>query len=130
MQKRKWGRIINNVNIGAKAPAAASYPTSVSRAAGIAITKALSQEFAADNILVNALAVGWIKSDQWVGNHRREAPDRTFEEFLQMRGKQVPLGRLGEAEEFANMACFLASDAGSYITGVCINIDGGKSPVV
>ena len=130
MQSRKWGRIINIVNIGARAPAAASMPTSVSRAAGIAITKALANEFAPDNILVNALAVGWIKSDQWIGFHRQEAPDRSYEEFLRMRGKQVPLGRIGEAEEFANVACLLASDAGGYVTGVCINIDGGRSPVV
>ena len=42
----------------------------------------------------------------------------------------VPMGRVGKAEEFANMALFLASDAGSYITGTAINIDGGTSPVV
>ena len=44
--------------------------------------------------------------------------------------KDIPLGRFGRAEEFANMACFLASDAGSYVTGTAINIDGGRSPVV
>ena len=42
----------------------------------------------------------------------------------------IPIGRIGEAEEFANLACFLASDAGSYITGTAINVDGGRSPVV
>jgi 3-oxoacyl-[acyl-carrier protein] reductase len=45
-------------------------------------------------------------------------------------GKGIPLGRVGTAEEFANMVLFLASDAGSYITGSAINIDGGLSPVV
>ena len=44
--------------------------------------------------------------------------------------KGVPLGRMGTAEEFANLACFLASDHGSYITGTAINVDGGRSPVV
>ena len=47
-----------------------------------------------------------------------------------MAARRIPLGRIGEAEEFANLACFLASDAASYITGVAINIDGGSSPVV
>ena len=42
----------------------------------------------------------------------------------------IPLGRLGEAEEVANVACFLASDAGSYVTGAAINVDGGRSPVM
>ena len=45
-------------------------------------------------------------------------------------GKTVPMGRVGKAEEFANMACFLASDAGSYVTGTAINVDGNRTPVV
>ena len=43
-------------------------------------------------------------------------------------GKRVPMGRIGEAEEFANLACFLASDAGTYVTGTAINVDGGRRP--
>ena len=46
------------------------------------------------------------------------------------RAKDIPLGRIGRAEEFANLACFLVSDAGSYVTGTAINVDGGRSPVV
>jgi 3-oxoacyl-[acyl-carrier protein] reductase len=130
MKQRRWGRIINVVNIGAKAPAGGGAPTAVTRAAGIALTKVLANEFAPYNVLVNALCVGWFLTDQWTNIHRREAPDRTFDEFIKLRGKQVPVGRLGDAEEFANMACFLASDAGSYVTGVAINVDGGRSPVV
>jgi NAD(P)-dependent dehydrogenase (short-subunit alcohol dehydrogenase family) len=45
-------------------------------------------------------------------------------------GQAVPLGRVGRAEEFAALACFLASDAGGYVTGTAINVDGGASPVV
>jgi NAD(P)-dependent dehydrogenase (short-subunit alcohol dehydrogenase family) len=44
--------------------------------------------------------------------------------------KAIPLGRFGKPEEFANLACFLASDAASYITGTAINVDGGSSPAV
>ena len=58
------GRIINVTNLGAKAPGAASVPTSVSRAAGVALTKAMSKEFAEDNILVNTVCIGLIKSGQ------------------------------------------------------------------
>jgi 3-oxoacyl-[acyl-carrier protein] reductase len=130
MKQRKWGRIINVLNIGAKAPAAASTPTSVSRAAGMALTKAMSQEGAAHNILVNAMLVGLIVSDQWVKRHAEKAPDSDFDAFTRDLAKAVPLGRMGTAEEFANLACFLASDQGSYITGTAINVDGGRSPVV
>ena len=132
MQRQRWGRILNIVSVNAKAPAAASGPTTLSRAAGIAVTKAMAGEFAKDNVLVNAICVGIIKSDQWVREHKRLHPDMPFDEYLEAKAKQnnVPLGRLGEAEEVANVACFLASDAGSYVTGAAINVDGGRSPVV
>ena len=54
----------------------------------------------------------------------------TFEEFIGKMGANIPLGRLGTAEEFANLACFLASDAAGFVTGTAINVDGGASPVV
>jgi len=130
MKARKWGRIINVLNIGAKAPAASSTPTSVSRAAGMALTKAMANEGAAHNILVNAMLVGLIVSDQWVKRHAKTAPDKDFDAFTKDLAKAVPMGRMGTAEEFANLACFLASDQGSYITGTAINVDGGRSPVV
>jgi NAD(P)-dependent dehydrogenase (short-subunit alcohol dehydrogenase family) len=130
MKERKWGRIINVLNIGAKAPAAASTPTSVSRAAGMALTKAMANEGAAHNILVNAMLVGLIVSDQWVKRHAKTSPDTDFGAFTRDLAKAVPMGRMGTAEEFANLACFLASDQGSYITGTAINVDGGRSPVV
>jgi NAD(P)-dependent dehydrogenase (short-subunit alcohol dehydrogenase family) len=130
MKARKWGRIINVLNVGAKAPAAASTPTSVSRAAGVALPKGMANEGAAHNILVNAMLVGLIVSDQWVKRHAERAPDTDFDAFTRDLAKGVPLDRMGTAEEFANLACFLASDQGSYITGTAINVDGGRSPVV
>ena len=130
MKERKWGRIINVLNVGAKAPAAASTPTSVSRAAGMALTKVMAWEGGPHNILVNALLVGLIVSDQWARRHAATAPETDFEAFTHNLAKGVPLGRMGTAEEFANLACFLASDQGSYITGTAINVDGGRSPVV
>ncbi len=130
MSERRWGRIVNVLNIGAKAPRAASAPTSVSRAAGMALTKVLAGEFAPQNVLVNALLVGSIVSDQIVRRHREEGSDTPLSDYITARGAGIPVGRMGEAEEFANVALFLASDAGSYVTGTAINVDGGMSPVV
>jgi NAD(P)-dependent dehydrogenase (short-subunit alcohol dehydrogenase family) len=132
MIERKWGRIINVLNTAAKAPPASSAPTSVSRAAGMALTKVLAGEGAPHNILVNALLVGRIDSEQWAKRHRALNDGSSYESFLDGMAKQakIPLGRIGEADEFARMALFLASDAGSYITGTAINVDGGMSPVV
>jgi NAD(P)-dependent dehydrogenase (short-subunit alcohol dehydrogenase family) len=132
MKQRKWGRIINVLNTAAKAPRGGSAPTAVTRAAGMALTKVLAGEGAPHNVLVNALCTGVIESGQWVRRWEALAPDTPMDEFLSSMAvdRGVPLGRLGTAEEFANMACFLASDAGSYITGTAINVDGGLSPVV
>jgi NAD(P)-dependent dehydrogenase (short-subunit alcohol dehydrogenase family) len=130
MKQRKWGRIINVLNTFAKAPGAGSAPTSVSRAAGMALTKVMAGEGAEHNILVNAMLVGLIVSDQWVKKHAATAADTDFDAFTKTLAKGVPLGRMGTAEEFANLACFLASEQGSYITGTAINVDGGRSPVV
>jgi 3-oxoacyl-[acyl-carrier protein] reductase len=128
MKERRWGRIINVLNIGAKAPRPNSMPTSLTRAAGMALTKALSHELAPHNILVNAMLVGFIEADQHVQAAKRA--NVPINDYYRAREKEVPLGRVGKAEEFANLACFLVSDAGSYIAGTAINVDGGRSPAV
>ena len=130
MKERKWGRIISVLNIGAKAPGADSAPTSVSRAAQMALTKAMSMEGAPHNVLVNSLHVGVIVSDQIKRRYDRERPNVSFDEFVAQAGRAVPMGRMGRAEEFASVATFMASEAASYVTGCAINVDGGRSPVV
>ena len=130
MKARKWGRIINVLNTGAKVPRGGGAPTAVTRAAGMALSKILANEGAPHGILVNAMNTGILVSDQWIRRHADSDGSKTFEEFIADMGKGVPLGRMGEAEEFANLACFLASDAASYITGTAINVDGGSCPVV
>ena len=130
MKERRWGRIINILNIGAKAPRAAGAPTVVTRAAGMALTKVLAGDGAPHNVLVNALLTGSVVTDQVVGQHRRAGGKGTLDQFIIEKGKSIPIGRMGTAEEYANVACFLASDAGSYVTGTALNVDGGMSPVV
>lgn len=130
MQARKWGRIINVLNVGAKAQKAGGAPTEVSRAAGMALMKILSKEGAPHGILVNALLVGLIDADQHRQRHARSGANTPYEDYLAKMGANVPLGRIGRPEEFAAMACFLCSDAASFISGTAINVDGGMSPVV
>jgi 3-oxoacyl-[acyl-carrier protein] reductase len=128
MKERRFGRIINVLNIGAKAARPNSMPTSLSRAAGMAMTKALSHELAPHNVLVNAMLVGLIRADQHIQHAKRA--NVPLEDYYKTNAKEIPIGRFGEAEEFANLACFLASDQAAYITGTAINVDGGRSPVV
>jgi 3-oxoacyl-[acyl-carrier protein] reductase len=130
MKQRRWGRIINVLNIGAKVPRPNGAPTAVSRAAGMALTKILAGEGAPHNVLVNAMLVGQIVSDQWVRRHAAQGANVPFDDFLAKLGADIPLGRLGKAEEFAAMACLLVSDHGGFTTGTAINMDGGASPVV
>jgi 3-oxoacyl-[acyl-carrier protein] reductase len=130
MKQRKWGRIINVLNTGAKAPRANGAPTAVSRAAGMALMKVLAGEGAPHGILVNGMLVGLIDSDQHVRRHQREGSNASYDEFKAKMGTNVPLGRVGKAEEFAAMACFLCSDHAGFTTGTAINMDGGASPVV
>jgi NAD(P)-dependent dehydrogenase (short-subunit alcohol dehydrogenase family) len=130
LRKAGGGRIINLVTIGGKQPGARSVPTSVSRAAGIALTKALSKELAPDKITVNAVCVGTIKSMQHVRTWQREGSPGTLDEWYAKRGAGIPLGRVGEAEEVADLVAFLASERAAYITGAAINCDGGVSAIV
>ena len=128
MRKQGGGRIINITNIGAKQPAAKSTPTTVTRAAGLALTKAMSKEFAPDKILVNTVCIGLIRA----GQHERKAAKAgaDLESTYADMGTRIPLGRVGLAEEVANVIIFLASDAASYVTGTSINLDGGTSAVL
>jgi 3-oxoacyl-[acyl-carrier protein] reductase len=128
MKRQGGGRIINLAMVGGKQPAAASFPTSVSRAAGLAFTKALSKELAPHRILVNAVAVGKIKSAQQARYALRKGI--TPEAHYAQLGHTIALGRVGEAHEVADVIAFLASDAASYVTGTCVNVDGGLSGVL
>jgi NAD(P)-dependent dehydrogenase (short-subunit alcohol dehydrogenase family) len=124
------GAIVNVVATGARTPLANSTPTSASRSAGLAMTKALASEVGPRGIRVNAILIGLIESGQWV----RRAADANvpIEEFYatMAANSKIPLGRIGRAEEFADLATFLLSPRASYVTGVGISIDGGLSPVI
>ena len=128
MRRVGGGAIVNMTTPGGKAPPAESVPTSVSRAAGIALTKAASKEFGRDGIRVNTVCIGSIKSMQII--RQAQAAGRPVEELYEAVGWNVPLGRIGEAEEVADLVAFLVSDRAAYITGTSVNIDGGASAVI
>lgn len=120
------GRIINVLSIAGKEPAGCTAPTAVTRAAGLALTKVLSKEFAARGVLVNAVCVGLIQSGQNEDRWEREGRPGTLEEFYLAEAirRGIPLGRAGRAEEVADTIAFLASERASYISGTAINVDG------
>jgi NAD(P)-dependent dehydrogenase (short-subunit alcohol dehydrogenase family) len=126
MKSNEEGVIINATIGGGKAPNAGSLPTTVTRAAGINLTKSLANEYAKNNIRVNTICIGLIKSAQW---DRRSGAGSVDELYLEM-AKKVPMGKVGEEMDYANLVAFLSSKRSAYITGTAINLDGGLCPVV
>ena len=127
MRQVGGGAIVNVTAAMAKTPPASSLPTTVSRAAGMALTKAMSKDLGPDNIRVNTVCIGLIKSDQIERIWKKNAPNLTWDQFSRSSDHQIPLGRIGNTEEAANVITFLVSDAASYVSGTAVNIDGGSA---
>ena len=124
------GSILNVLAISGKHPGASTAPTSISRAAGLALTKATSKDLGPFGVRANAILIGFIESGQWL--RRAEEAGITMDRLAEQvsSGMGIPLGRMGRAEEFADLAAFLLSARASYVSGVGINLDGGLSSAV
>lgn len=127
MQKRKWGRLITITSSAVKQPIDNLVLSNSVRSAVSGLMKSLSNEYGKDNILVNNVCPGYTltsRLDDLSGRLAR-AEGVDARQIQERWARQVPLGRLGRPEEFANMVAFLASERASYITGVSVAIDGG-----
>ncbi|MBQ7717982.1 MAG: 3-oxoacyl-[Clostridia bacterium] len=112
--RRKYGKIINIASVSALLGIAGQANYSSSKAGIIALTKVTAREFGGKNVCCNAIAPGFIKT-------KMTEELGSDDEFL----KQIPLKRLGEVEDVAKLAAFLASPESDYITGEVIKVDGG-----
>ena len=127
MQKRKWGRIITITSSSVKQPIDNLVLSNSVRSAVSGLMKTLSNEYGKDNILVTNACPGYTLTSRLdeLSSKLAKAEGVDPKEIQQRWARQVPLGRLGQPEEFANMVVFLASERASYITGVSVAIDGG-----
>ena len=130
MEQAGGGAIVNVTAVLGKTPPQSSLPTTVSRAAGMALTKAMSKDVGCMNVRVNTVCIGLIRSAQIERKWQEESPELAWEDYSRKIGKSIPLGRIGNAEEAANVITFLVSDAASYVSGTAINIDGGSAPAL
>jgi 3-oxoacyl-[acyl-carrier protein] reductase len=121
---------VNVLSIAGKNPDAGSGPSAISRAAGLALTKALSREFGSAGILVNAVCVGFVQSGQHEDRWLQRRPDVTLSRYLAdiASSRGVPVGRFGDSSEAAAVIAFLQSEEASFVAGAAINVDGGASP--
>ncbi|HZW83599.1 MAG TPA: 3-oxoacyl-[acyl-carrier-protein] reductase [Candidatus Deferrimicrobium sp.] len=116
MMKQRFGRIINLTSVVGLTGNAGQANYAAAKAGVIGFTKSCARELASRGITVNAVAPGFIQTDM---------TDKLPDELRQKMLGDIPLGRLGEAKDVANLVVFLASEEASYITGQTINVDGG-----
>src|SRR5690349_22630208 len=132
MQKQKKGRVVNLIgNDGVKvsyweiAPGAAN-------AAGQNLTKSLASQYGKDNISFVAVNPGPVRTERWTGLVKAMARDMklSFEDADKLAPSSIPLGRIAESEEVANLVAYLASDLAFFVNGTMIEIDGGQDKVL
>ena len=116
MLKNKFGKIINITSIVGHTGNVGQANYSASKAGIIAMSKSLALEYAKKNITINCISPGFIKT---------EMTDKIEEKFKNQLIEKIPINRLGEPNDVANIVCFLSSDLSNYITGETIHVNGG-----
>jgi len=125
IRKSDSGSIINITSIKGKQPPPRVVTSGIAWAASMNFSKGLSFELAADNIRVNVVSVGGILTPQMEAGRFRWAPEKTLDEYLAPRAKNIPLRRLGTQDEVAEAILFFANPGSAYVTGQCLAVDGG-----
>ena len=120
MTRARWGRIVNITSYSGVAGNAGQANYSAAKAGMIGLTKALAREFASRNITVNAVAPGFIRTDMTSG---LLGDAEVSDKIIQL----IPLKRVGEASDIANMSAYLCSEEAGYITGQVFSVDGGMA---
>jgi len=125
LRQSEAARVINIGSVFAHSPDHRFLSTSVNRAAGLNLTRALAQELAPEGILVNCVNIGSVRTPQWANIHAKRAPEMSAEQFFADQAAGIPLGRFGEPDEVAGVVAFLAGDRAGYVSGASIDVAGG-----
>jgi len=127
MRKQKDGRIVNIVGQAARHPHPDRFPSGVTNAACMALTKSVADAVARDNIRVNAVCPQYIETELLASLIDKEMRERKVDRATAAAGftRSNPLGRTGTPEEVANLVSFLVSDSANFVAGSAVSIDGG-----
>jgi 3-oxoacyl-[acyl-carrier protein] reductase len=129
MKAQHWGRIVNLIGGAGKEPDPYMFGSGITNSGLLNITKSLSTEFGEDNVLVNAVCPGWVDTNLWRRNAQGLAAElgaTSEDEARRLAARKNAVNRFGKPEELANAIVFLCSERASYITGVSLNLDGGR----
>ena len=129
MKAQKWGRVVNTIGGAGKEPDPYMFGSGMTNSALLNLTKSLSEEFGEDNVLVNAICPGWVDTNLWKRNAdglKQELGATSEADARRLAARKNSVNRFGKPEELANATVFLCSERASYITGVSLNLDGGR----
>jgi NAD(P)-dependent dehydrogenase (short-subunit alcohol dehydrogenase family) len=129
MKRQGGGRIVNVVGAAARNPTATYLPGGAANAALVNFTKGLADLGAPSGILVTAVSPAATRTERWTAlmAQQARAAGKTPEEFQADAERQYPLGRIATSEDVADLVCFLVSARASFLTGICITVDGGAT---
>ena len=131
---KNYGRILtliashsNILSLTVKQPELTLLMSNTMRTGLVGYTKSVSIELAPENILINNVAPGYTKTERLseLAGDLAKREKKSADEIFAGWEEQIPMGRLGQPEELANVIAFLASEGGSYVTGVTVQVDGG-----
>ena len=128
MKKNGWGRIVNIAGGAGASPARDNLPTSFANITVLNTTRALSDAVSGEGILVNAICPGTTNTQRTRDRlqARADKEGKSIDDLLKEEGRKAPAGRVAEPDEIARVACFLCSEANSYMFGSSIYMDGGR----
>jgi 3-oxoacyl-[acyl-carrier protein] reductase len=135
MKERGWGRIVTVSSSSGKRPSLTNAAYSVTKAAALSLSRVFADAYAGSGVLVNAVTPGAVSGPLWeadggLADQAAEAKGITREEALEAQAEKIPLGRLAEPGEIADVITFLCSERASTVTGAAWSVDGGSVPII
>jgi 3-oxoacyl-[acyl-carrier protein] reductase len=133
MAERGWGRIVTVSSSSGKRPSLTNAAYSVTKTAVLSLSRCFADEYAGTGVLVNAVTPGAVAGPLWeadggLADQAAQAKGITREEALAAQAEKIPLGRLAEPGEIADVIAFLCSERASVVTGAAWSVDGGSVP--